>query len=687
MRPARRRLETVLMADDERSPGHVRVSPAELPSLSGLLTLAIAVVVIAALYLARDLFIPITLAVLLSFVLAPFVRILRWVGLPRPPAALIAVLLALGVILAVGGVIGAQLATLAQDLPRYQTTIREKVDTVRALTIGRITALLERIDELRTSGPGGREPLRGGAGAQQSPRAPAQPAPNPTNGGNGETATSSPFTILGSVLSPVLSPIATLGIVLVIALFILLQQDDLRDRFIRLVGARDLHRTTVALNEAVRRLSRYFLTQLALNSAFGVAIAIGLYFIGLPSPILWGVVAGLFRFIPYVGAFIAAGLPLIVAAAVDPGWSMFAWTLALFLVTEPLMGNVVEPLVYGNSTGLTPVSVVIAAIFWTWLWGPIGLILATPLTLCLVVLGRHVDRLEFLDVILGDRPALSPTESFYQRMLASDPDEVQDQAELLLRTRALSAYYDEIALGGLKLAAQDALRGGLNTPQLLRIRDSVQELVEELDEYEDRKPEPAKPAVKPVAVAPLEQPDSAAPQEEQSPEPEPAEQGLRGAVLCVAGASPLDEAVCSMLAQLLGKHGLATKRLAGDRSARPAIATLDPGEIAIVCISALETNGSIARLRLLVRRLRRRLPHTQILIGLWPRDEDAASAEEMVAEVGADRCVVSLGQAVRVCVEAARSAADSSANEIAPAEEGAAAPTPLPAKTAAAGAR
>jgi predicted PurR-regulated permease PerM len=680
------------MPDDERSPGHVRVSAAELPSLSGLLTLAIAVAVIAALYLARDLFVPITLAVLLSFVLAPFVRFLRWVGLPRPPAALIAVVLALGVMLAVGGVIGAQLATLAQDLPRYQTTIREKVDTVRALTIGRITGFLQRIDELRTGGAGGSEPPRGRSGVQQSPSAPAPPAPNAASGGNGETApsssASSPFAMLGSFLSPVLSPIATLGIVLVIALFILLQQDDLRDRFIRLVGARDLHRTTVALNEAVRRLSKYFLMQLALNSAFGVVIAIGLYFIGLPSPILWGVVAGLFRFIPYVGAFIAAGLPLIVAAAVDPGWSMFAWTLALFLVTEPLMGQVVEPLVYGHSTGLTPVSVVIATIFWTWLWGPIGLILATPLTLCLVVLGRHVDRLEFLDVILGDRPALSPTESFYQRMLASDPDEVQDQAELLLRTRALSAYYDDIALGGLKLAARDALRGGLNTPHLMRIRDSVQELVEELDEYEDRKPEPAKPAAKPLAVAPLEQPDSAAPKEEQAPDPEPAEQGLSArAVLCVAGASPLDEAVCSMLAQLLGKHGLKAKRLAGDRSSRPAIAMLDPGEIAIVCISALETNGSIGRLRLLVRRLRRRLPDTQILIGLWPRDDEAASTEDVVAEVGADRCVVSLGQAVRVCQDAARSATDSPANETAPADMRDAARTPLPAKTAAVGAR
>jgi len=500
------------MSDNESSPGDARVSAAEMPSLSGLLSLAIAVVVVAALYLARDLFVPFTLAVLLSFVLAPFVRILRWARLPHQPAAVIAVLLALAVILAVGGVIGTQIASLAEDLPRYETTIRQKVDTVRSVTIGRITGFLEHIDEVRTGGSDGAR-----ARTQQSPRASAPPAAG--NGGTPASVAATPLTFLEKFLSPVLSPIATLGIVFVIVLFILLQQDDLRDRFIRLAGARDLHRTTVALSEAVSRLSTYFLMQLALNSAFGVVIAIGLYFIGVPSPVLWGAVAGLFRFIPYVGAWIAAALPLIVAAAVDPGWSMFAWTLALFVATEPIMGQLIEPLVYGHSTGLTPVSVVIATIFWTWLWGPIGLILATPLTLCLVVLGRHVDRLEFLDVLLGDRPALSPAESFYQRMLAGDPDEVQDQAELLLRTRALSAYYDDIALRGLKLAADDALRGLVNTPKLLHIRDSVQELIDELDEYDDARPAPPKSAAKSLTLAPSEPPESAAPSEGEAPTP------------------------------------------------------------------------------------------------------------------------------------------------------------------------
>ncbi len=455
------------MSDNERSRGQMRVSAADLPSLSGLLTLAVAVVTVAALYLAHDVLVPITLAVLLSFVLAPFVRMLRWAGLPRPPAAFIAVLLALAVILAVGGVIGAQIASFADDLPRYEATIREKVDTVRQVTIGRITRFLARIDDLRKGDTGAAAPpqARAHAGPNQSPEATTPAEPDESAASAAESATSSKTSSVGMLerfLSPVLSPIATLGIVLVIALFILVQQDDLRDRFIRLVGARDLHRTTVALDEAVRRLSKYFLAQVALNSAFGVVIAVGLYFIGLPSPVLWGVVAGLCRFIPYIGAWIAAALPLILAAAVDPSWSMAAWTLGLFVIAEPIMGQFIEPLVYGRSTGLTPVSVVVATIFWTWLWGPIGLILATPLTLCLVVLGRHVDRLEFLDVLLGDRPALSPIESFYQRMLAGDPDEVQDQAELLLRTRALSAYYDDIALRGLKLAAEDAAREAIS---------------------------------------------------------------------------------------------------------------------------------------------------------------------------------------------------------------------------------
>ena len=250
------------------------------------------------------------------------------------------------------------------------------------------------------------------------------------------------------IVTPVVEPLSTTAIVLIVSIFILLQREDLRDRMIRLFGASDLHRTTIAMNDAARRLSRYLLTQLAVNAAFGVIIATGLAFIGIPSPVMWGVLGALLRFVPYIGAPLSAVMPLALAAAVDPGWSMLLWTASLYLVVEPVMGQLVEPLVYGHSTGLSPFAVVLAATFWTWLWGPIGLILSTPLTLCLVVLGRHVARLEFLDVLLGDRPALTPVESFYQRMLAGDPDEVHDHAEVLLKQTATGVVLRRRGAGG-----------------------------------------------------------------------------------------------------------------------------------------------------------------------------------------------------------------------------------------------
>ena len=257
-----------------------------------------------------------------------------------------------------------------------------------------------------------------------------------------------PMQLAERIITPIVDPLSTTVIVLIVTIFVLLQREDLRDRLIRLFGSSDLHRTTTAMNDAARRLSRYFLIQLGINATFGLIIGIGLFVIGVPSPLLWGTVGLLLRFVPYIGAPLAAVLPLALAGAVSPHWSMMLWTAGLFAATEAVMGQVVEPLLYGRSTGLSPFSVVVSATFWTWLWGPIGLILSTPLTLCLLVLGRHVERLEFLDVILGDRPALTPVESFYQRMLAGDPDEAHDQAEVLLRDRPLSSYYDEVALKG-----------------------------------------------------------------------------------------------------------------------------------------------------------------------------------------------------------------------------------------------
>jgi hypothetical protein len=430
---------------------------------------------------------------------------------------------------------------------------------------------------------------------------------------------------------------------------------------IRLFGARDLHRTTVAMDEAARRLSRYYLTQLALNGAFGVFIAIGLWAIGVPSPILWGIFTALMRFVPYIGSFIAGAVPVLLAAAVDPGWSMALWTLALFAISEPLMGHVIEPLVYGQSTGLSPFAVVVSTIFWTWLWGPVGLLLAMPVTLCLVVLGRHVERLEFFDVLFGDRPALSPVENFYQRMLAGDPDEALEHAEQLLKERSLSSYYDEVALKGLQLAAGDAGRGVLMPDQLERIKEAIRGLVHDLSSFEDVDPAPAEDEQDPAGATLSEKTLPKAPAlPKLAPPPYELPPEWRGEapILCIAGRGPLDEAASEMLAQLLRKHGLEARVLPHEAVSRSNILGLDVEGVAMVCISYLEISGNPAHLRYLMQRLRRRLPKAPILVGLWPADDAVITDQSVRATIGADYYVASLREAVACVIKAAQKAKD-----------------------------
>src|SRR5215213_7615684 len=459
-------------------------SPEELLALlSAVSSAVLAFIIVATLYFGREIFVPVALAILLSFVLAPLVGLLQRLRLPRGLSVVIAVVAAFALIFALGSLLATQLTQLAGDLPRYQSTISEKIQSFRDTTAGRGT--LERASgmlkdlskELDKPNDGSKPSLIPGA------KSPAPLSPVPV-----EVRQPDPGALesLRSLISPLLHPLATTGIIIIFVIFILLQREDLRNRLIRLAGSHDLQRTTAALDDAAARLSRLFLIQLLLNGSFGLVIGIGLWLIGVPSPILWGILAAVLRFVPYIGAAIAAAFPLALAVAVDPSWTMLLWTLALFLVVEPLVGHVVEPMVYGHSTGLSPVAVVASATFWTALWGPIGLVLATPLTVCLVVLGRHVERLEFLDVMFGDRPALSPPEIFYQRMLAGDPTEAAEKAEEFLKERSLASYYDEVALKGLQLARADAERGALDQERLLKIRDAVSEFASDLSDQENR---------------------------------------------------------------------------------------------------------------------------------------------------------------------------------------------------------
>jgi AI-2E family transporter len=385
-------------------------------------------------------------------------------------------------------------------------------------------------------------------------------------------------------------------------------------------------------------------------------IGTGLWIIGIPSPVLWGILAAVLRFVPYVGAAISAVFPLTLAAAVDPGWAMLLWTAALFLVVEPLVGHVIEPLLYGHSTGLSPVAIITSATFWTALWGPVGLVLATPLTICLVVLGRHVERLKFLEVMFGDRPALSPPELFYQRILAEDPPEAVDKAEEFLKARSLSAYYDEVALPGLKLAQNDIVRGALDRVQSEKIKAAVVEVVDDLVDQDDQKPvsetvndAEAAAALETVHDATLDFPlvkrTDLAPQW-QSDKP----------VLCVAGRGPLDEAAAIMLAQLLEKHGLGARAEGADAVAMSNIFRLDTAGIVMVCLSYLDAGGP-ARMRYAIRRMRRKLPKAQVLLGCWMADIDTATLREMTK---ADAVATTLREAVRLCLKSAGKSRDSS---------------------------
>ena len=623
---------------------------------NGLLSLAVGVVVVAALSLAREVLIPITLAVLLSFVLAPLVGLLRRLKIPKVLSVLLAVVLGISILGALAGVIGLQVAGLAGDMPRYVSRIENKVRTVQDATVGRLNRMVDQVGRQIESAP-----VTGPASTASNPSATGK-EPIPVLVQEPDTG---PLELVRRIAEPVLAPLESTLIIFIVAVFILLQKDDLRDRLIRLFGSGDLHRTTVAMGDAGRRLSRYFLSQLAINAGFGAVVAVGLSVIGVPSPILWGVLGALLRFVPYVGAFIAAALPIALAAAVDPNWTMAIWTAALFVVTEALAGQVLEPLVYGHSTGLSPVAVVVAAIFWTWIWGPIGLILSTPLTLCLVILGRYVDRLEFLDVLLGDRPALTPVENFYQRMLADDPDEAQEQAELLLKQRSLTSYYDEVALKGLQLAVDDSQRGVLSQEKLEQIKRSIRSLVQELDEYDDREPDEEEKADA-AAVS------SKAEKEVASEEPPHGDvsstmelaPGWRAEtpVLCLAGRGPLDEAASTILAQLLGKHGLGARVVPHEAASRHGIAALEADGAALVCISYLAISGNPAHLRYLIGRLKKRFPGIPILVGLWPSEAEVLKDQKVRATIGSDYYTTSLREAVETCVKV--STAPSSSSDI-----------------------
>ena len=698
--------------------------PDQARTLEMLATLFLVALVVAMLYVGREIFIPIAIAIPVSFVLSPPILLLRRWGLGRVPSVLTVVIAGLVIAFLVSAVLTRQVSELAVDLPLYQATINAKIDKLRDAAadnalFAKVSAALQHLGEINphrpapssVPAPSDQPKNQPAEGQENQPPAPGevhQPAPGRskalaalknlgkidphltapssapapsdqpknllTKGQESERpipvevqelAAWRPFAIVETIAGDALSSLERAFIVVILVIFILLQREDLRNRFIRLAGSSDLHRTTLAMNDAAGRLSRLFLVQTLVNASFGVIVAVGLYFIGLPSPILWGVVAFLLRFVPYFGPLIAAGFPMALAAAVDPGWSMALETLALFLFVETIVGQVVEPWLYGHKTGISPIAVVISATFWWWMWGTVGLVLSTPLTVCLLVLGRHVERLAFLDVIFGDAPALTPVENFYQRMLAGDESEVVDQAEQFLKTNSLVNYYDEVALPALLMAQVDLRRGVLDEQRQRRIKETIEEVIEDLSDHVDQPPAsaPAPELVESFALetsggpslpssAPSPSPISALNVEVRPPDLPPG--GLMSSeeserpVLCIAGRSFLDEAAAALFAQILEKHGMgATVEPAGALTAG-RISRLSAEGARLVCLSYLDADLSAAGARFAVRRLRRRLGEIKILAGFWQSGPGQAS--ELCAETNADFCATTFTEALAFCL-------------------------------------
>jgi predicted PurR-regulated permease PerM len=542
------------------------------------------------------------------------------------------------IILAFGWILSLQALDLAQRLPAYRTNIETKIDKlVESPPGGR---LYERAAEMvrdlgrKIEQQGSEKPVPNATSIEVEEEKPPLPVemhePPPT-----------PLQIITTVIGPLIGPLATAGIVIVFVIFMLLKREDLRNRFIRLAGSRDLPRTTKAIDDAAGRVGRYLLMQVVVNVTYAIPIGIGLWLIGIPNPILWGMLCGVLRFVPYIGPFVAAFFPLALAVAVDPGWTTFLLAGAWFITVELISNNVVEPWLYGASTGLSPIAIIAAAVFWTWLWGPIGLLLSTPLTVCLVVLGRHVPQLAFFDVILGDEPALEPSELLYQRLLVGDPDEATERAEEYLRETSLVSFYDDVAIPALAEAENDRVAGRLSEEQRVSVAESAMVLIDNLAEWEENGQPP-----KPDAEEKKEESEKA----DEPPKIDFAE--FRGqSILCAGARGNLDDAAAAMLVSLLERQGASVRLLPHESLQIAPLRETEVGDPSVVVLSYMNAD-SLAHGRFLVRRVRRRWPNAKIIVGFWAwRSEEESRQRDPLAATRADRIVVSFQEAIEAIGE------------------------------------
>jgi predicted PurR-regulated permease PerM len=623
-----------------------------------MFTLALLVVSVAALYFAAEVLMPLALAILLSFVLAPMVsRLERW-RLGRVPSILIAVSGAFVIVFSIGWIVGNQMVNLVSEAPTYRDNIITRIQYFKHTDTGPLSKLEKMVADLSgeftepakkqvehaarkggsqasPSTSGERAATADDASARGPVPAPAGPPPVAVEPPTPDPTTSaeprpipveivqpefSPYSILSAVVPGALGWLGTVGIVSVFVVFMLLERHEMRNRLIRLIGSDQISVTTQALDDASHRVSKYLRMQLIINAGYGVMIALGLYLIGLPNALTWGLFAGVLRYLPYVGPWLGAMIGIVLSLAFFDTWTEPLLTVTLFVVAELIVNNIMEPVLYQSSTGISTIGILVAALFWTWLWGPIGLVLATPLTVCIVVIGRYVPSLQFLNVLLSDDNALPVGAQFYQRLLVSDEDESRELVEEYLKSHSVDELLEHVLLPALELTEQDTQRGTLETTQRDYIQENMQDLLDELPDLA---------------------PDYFKRDEEAATSTPPPSR----TVLIVPARDVADEIAGEMLALRLREKGIDATVLSSKLLFGEVVEQISQSPSPLVVVSAVPP-FAVRHARALTKRLRHRLQGVKILVGVWASEEHGRRTDSRISSAGSDRLVHRLTTAV-----------------------------------------
>src|SRR6266576_1330092 len=566
-------------------------STEKLPSLMALGNVAL---IIASLYWAQTILIPIALSIMLTFLLSPVASALEQIGLKRLPSVLLIVIFMFSSLATIGWVVSIEFTSLGNELPKYTGNIRQKISDVRgAGKGGALENVQKAIDQVKEELQKKQEPAEKLSKDKEVPRPVVV-----------EAKESSRFSPVPLASTAMLEPLAAVGLVIVLVIFMLIQREDLRNRLIRLVGYGRLTVTTRALEEAGQRISRYLLMQTIINSSFGVAVGVALYLIGVPYAVLWGFFATVLRFIPYVGPFAAAIMPSALSLAVFEGWLWPILVVGIFVALELICNMVLEPLLYAESAGVSEVGLLVAVAFWTWLWGPVGLILATPLTVCVIVLGKYVPRMDFIGVLISDQPAMESNISYYQRLLAMDQAEAAEIVEEHLKTHPQEQLFDEVLLPALSYARRDRELGRLTEDGEQFFFRATREILGELNSLKLETSSDASDSSQPATVV------------ESFPVIVP-----KVPILGYPAHAEADELALLMFRQLLDSTKYEIEIMSAAILTAEVVARIAEKSPTVICIAAIPPDG-LAQTRYLCKRLRARFPHLKIAVLRWSAETD-----------------------------------------------------------------